>query len=65
MRYKIQIPSGFNLWSDLKSSTEEDDVYVTEYFDTLEEAELEAKDPIWHNETRIVTEDVPEDINLY
>lgn len=61
MKYKVQIPSAWGQWGDLRCSADTEE-YVTELFDTESEARLEAS---LIEGSRVVTEDTEEDINLY
>lgn len=67
MKYKIQIYSGRQGWSDVKESIDGiSEVYKTSLYDTEIEADREADDfRDLEYQVRIVTENIEEDFNLY
>jgi hypothetical protein len=69
MKYKIQMQS-ISGWCDVKVSTCEVPEYVTEEFDSIEEAESELNELVIQLDDdaenyRIVTNDVLEECNIY
>ena len=67
MKYKIQVPASGG-WADLKSTEDDGKTYLPDLYDTETEAKADLRSmqrDIPYFEGRVVTEDTPQEFDLY